>query len=82
MGKKTYHVNPNTQGQWVVRQSGSERAEKAFERQSDAIEFAKTEAKRLSRTQEVEVYIHQRDGRIRQKDTYDSDQRPPSKGKH
>jgi len=81
MRKKTYHVNPSTQGQWVVRQSGTARAERAFEKQGDAIHFVRKEAKRASEKQEVEVYIHGRDGRIRQKDTYESDHAPPPKRK-
>jgi len=75
--KKTYHVTPDTEGRWVVRRSGSERAQKAFDTKKDAVGFAKQHAAQLSKKEEVDLYIHQRDGRISQKDSYGSDPKSP-----
>jgi hypothetical protein len=75
--KKTYHVTSDTEGRWVVRRSGSERAQKAFDTKKDAIDFAKEHATRISQKDAVEVYIHRRDGQISQKDSYGADPKPP-----
>jgi hypothetical protein len=82
MPKKTYHVTPDLGGRWVVRQTGSDRAEGAFETQRDAIDFAKEQARRVSKRVEVDVVIHKRDGRISSRDSYGSDPRPPADRKH
>ncbi len=78
MKKESYHVTPSTEGRWVVRKTGSDRAQKAFSTQKDAVEFARTHVK-VGKKVEVELYIHGRDGRISQKDTYGSDPRPPKR---
>jgi hypothetical protein len=82
MAKQTYHVTPDLGGRWVVRKTGSDRADGAFSRQRDAIEYAKDEARRESKKGQVDVVIHKRDGRIGSKDSYGSDPRPPAGRKH
>jgi type IV secretory pathway TrbL component len=73
MAKKSQHVVPDPKGGWVVKKGGSERASKHFERQQDAIDWAR----QLSKKQQTELVIHGRDGTIRQKDSYGRDPLPP-----
>jgi len=73
MSKNAQHVFPNQDGGWSVRRTGSNRATKSFERQSDAVNFAKS----LARKQSSELYVHRKDGTIRERDSYGSDPAPP-----
>lgn len=66
--KNGQHVVPQ-RGKWAVRRSGSSRASKTFEKQSDAIDHARD----IARNQKTELYIHGRDGRIRARDSYGND---------
>ena len=66
------HVVPN-QGHWQVKAENSGRATKNFERQADAIEYARG----IARNQQSELVIHGRNGRIRDKDSYGNDPCPP-----
>ena len=74
MSKKvTQHVVPNPNGGWAVRKGGSDRVTKTFNKQSDAITFAKD----ISKNQGAELYIHGRNGMIREKNSYGNDPLPP-----
>jgi Uncharacterized protein conserved in bacteria (DUF2188) len=53
-------------GEWAVRKVGSERATKVFSSQKKAIAFARDHAKK----QGDMLYIHGRDGSVREKTTY------------
>lgn len=66
------HIVPHN-GYWQVKAENSKRATKSFERQSDAIEYARI----LSRNQKSELVIHGRNGQIRDKDSYGKDPCPP-----
>lgn len=72
MGKPGQHVVP-AGGKWATRKSGSSRASKTFSTQRDAIEHARSVAKK----QKTELYIHGRDGKIRERDSYGSDPHLP-----
>jgi hypothetical protein len=72
MSKKGQHVVPATEG-WSVKKAGSPRATSTHATQSEAI----TAANRLARTQKTEVYIHGRDGRIRERNSFGNDPYPP-----
>ncbi len=72
MSKKGQHVVPNG-GRWSVRKAGASRASGTFATQREAIERAKD----IARTQHTELYIHGRDGRIRERTSYGSDPYPP-----
>ncbi|WP_095587463.1 DUF2188 domain-containing protein [Actibacterium ureilyticum] len=72
MSKKGQHVVPRD-GKWSVRKAGSDRATRTFETQREAI----SEARRIARNQGTELYIHGRDGRIRERDSYGKDPYPP-----
>ena len=73
MSKKSRHVVPNKNDGWSVRKSGASRASKVFETQREAIDYAKNQAKK----EKSELYIHKKDGTIRQKNSYGNDPCPP-----
>jgi predicted site-specific integrase-resolvase len=75
MSKKpsNVHVVPTANGKWTVKKSGAERASKRFDKQSDAVEWARIKSK----TERSELVIHKRDGTIREKDSYGRDPSPP-----
>ncbi len=66
------HVVPHN-GIWQVKGEHSTRATKNFDRQSDAIDFAR----QIAKNNNSELVIHGRDGRIRDKDSYGNDPCPP-----
>jgi hypothetical protein len=70
---KDQHVVPNPRGGWSVRHTGATRATRVFDTQEDAVQYARDVAKRES----AELYVHRRDGTIKQKDSYGSDPFPP-----
>jgi len=71
-GKKGQHVVPSAEG-WSVRKTGSPRVTRTFSTQQDAIDAAT----RIARNQRTEVYVHGRDGRIRERNSYGDDTYPP-----
>ena len=72
MAKKNQHVVPSDGG-WAVRSAGSARASSTHETQKAAIEKAKERAQREG----SELFIHGRDGKIRERNTYGRDPHPP-----
>lgn len=72
MASKGQHVVPRD-GKWSVRKAGAERATRTFETQREAI----SEARKIAKNQGTELYIHGRDGRIRERDSYGKDPFPP-----
>lgn len=66
------HVLPRSDG-WAVKKAGALRDTKVFEKQSDAIEHAKD----IARNKGSELFVHSRDGRIRERNTYGKDSHPP-----
>lgn len=73
MAKKTQHVVKNPGGGWSVKKGGASRATKVYRTQEEAIK----QGRDIARTQKAELYIHGRDGRIREKDSYGRDPLPP-----
>ena len=73
MNKRDQHVVPSTGGGWAVRRTGSERASKVFPTQQEAIKHARQRAMK----EEAELYIHRKDGTIRNRDSYGRDPFPP-----
>jgi hypothetical protein len=71
--KSSQHVVPNLRGGWSVRRSGAVRASRLFDTQEQAVEYARTVAKK----ERAELYIHRRDGTISRKDSYGADPLPP-----
>lgn len=72
MTKKGQHVVPS-RGRWSVRSSGANRASGTFETQQEAVEDARERARREG----TELYIHGRDGRIRERNSFGRDPHPP-----
>lgn len=70
--KNGQHVVPSPGG-WSVRRAGSTRASGNYSTQHDAIDAAT----RIARNQRTEVYVHGRDGRIRERNSYGNDPYPP-----
>ena len=72
MSTKGQHVIP-TGGHWAVRRAGSERASGVYETQREAISAART----IARNNGADLFIHGRDGRIRDYETYGKDTLSP-----
>lgn len=66
---KSHHVVPNPKGGWDVKVSGGERAIKHTDVKQDAVDVARE----ISRNQKTELVIHNKDGRIGQKDSHGND---------
>ena len=77
MSKKNIHVVRHD-GDWATRREGSSRVTSTHKTQRDAIQNAIP----LAKKDKVEVVIHGRDGRIRDKDSYGNDPNPPKDQKH
>lgn len=69
---KNQHVVP-TNGRWGVKGEGNTRMTSTFDRQSDAI----AAARQISRNQGSELFIHGRNGQIRERDSHGKDPFPP-----
>jgi hypothetical protein len=74
---KNQHVVPNENG-WAVKGEGNEKPTKIFDTQKEAIDFAR----QIAINQEAELVIHNKEGRIRDKDSYGADPFPPRDNKH
>lgn len=76
MGKNQW-VSPDENG-WKVHGEGNQKSTKKFDRQSDAIKYAKN----IAQNQESELIIQGKNGRIRSKDSYGNDPCPPRDKEH
>ena len=72
MAKRNQHVVPHPDG-WAVRPAGGERASSVHRTQAEAIE----RAREIARNQETELFVHGRDGKIRERDSHRHDPFPP-----
>jgi len=72
MSRNGQHVIPSGD-KWAVRKTGSDRVTRKFDTQREA----KKVAREFARNQKTELYIHGRDGRIRERDSYGDDPFPP-----
>lgn len=68
MSKPGQHVVPNGT-KWSVRKAGASKASGVFRTQQDAIK----EATKIAKRQQTEVYVHGKDGRIRERNSYGPD---------
>lgn len=74
MAKKSYHVIARSNGEWSVKKTGAERASGIFPTKKDAV----TNARRLViKSGGGELIIHEKDGRIKERDSYGNDPKPP-----
>lgn len=73
MTRNTHHVVPNEDGGWDVKKGSGERSIKHHDRKTDAVDHARG----ISRNQESELVIHNKDGRISNADSHGNDPYPP-----
>lgn len=73
MFKKGQHVVPGTGG-WSVKRAGASKASSTHATQDEAVAVAR----QIAQNQRTELYIHGRDGRIRERSSYGIDS-PPRK---
>jgi hypothetical protein len=66
MTAKYRHVIASIGGGWSVYASDASRASRRFDRQSDAVRYARD----LARRERTDLYVHRRDGTVRHKDSY------------
>jgi uncharacterized protein YdaT len=68
MSKQGQHVVPSAAG-WSVKKAGAARASSTHATQNEAIEAAT----RIAKNQKTELFVHGRDGRIRERNSYGND---------
>lgn len=73
MSKASKHVVPNPSGGWSVKNSGATRASRTFDTQQQAVTYARDAARKVG----TELYVHGRDGTIKNKNSYGNDPMPP-----
>lgn len=71
--KKGVHITPRDDGQWNVVRDGAQRASSVHPTQAEATGAGRDTARR----EKTELFIHGRDGRIRDRDSYGGDPHPP-----
>ena len=72
MGKQTQHVVRHDDG-WALRRSGSSKATRTFQTQAEAIRYGK----QVAQNQGTELFIHGKNGQIRERNSYGNDPFPP-----
>ena len=70
---KNQHVVPDKNGGWNVKGAGNSKATKHFYTKQPATDYAR----KISQNQGSELIIHNKDGRIAQKDSHGKDPHPP-----
>ncbi len=75
--KKNQHVVPHGK-QWAVKGEGNEKYTAITQTQAEAINIARE----IARNQQSELIIHNREGKIRDKDSFGNDPHPPHDKKH
>lgn len=70
---KNQHVTPHSGGGFQVKGAGNSRATKIFDTQREAISFARD----IAKNQQSELFIHNRTGQIRERNSYGNDPYPP-----
>jgi hypothetical protein len=66
MSKKYRHVIAHSSGGWSVHRAGASRASRVFSTQADAVRYGKEIAKQ----ERTDLYVHRRDGTVKEKDSY------------
>lgn len=77
MAKKNQWVTIHPKG-WAIKGEGNKRATKVTKTQKEAIDIAK----KIAENQKSELYIQNREGKIRSKDSYGNDPCPPKNKEH
>ncbi|MEH2331651.1 DUF2188 domain-containing protein [Nostoc sp.] len=69
---KDQHIVPHSKG-WAVKSEGASKATKIFHTQQEAIE----KGREIAINQQSELLIHNREGQIRERNSYGNDPHPP-----
>lgn len=72
MSDQNVHVVPHDR-RWAVAREGSQRASSVHDTQAEAEAAGRATARR----EQVEFYLHGRDGQIRERESYGHDPYPP-----
>jgi len=72
MSERNIHVTPRD-GRWAVEREDSRRASSLHDTQAEAEAAGRVTARR----EQVEFYLHGRNGQIRERDSYGDDPYPP-----
>ena len=75
---KNIHVTHRADKTWAVIGEGDGRASSLHKTQGDAIE----QARKIAENNKSELVIHDRDNKIRDKDSFGNDPHPPIDKKH
>lgn len=78
MAKKNIHVTHRKNGDWAVIGSGDKRSSSLHKMQEAAIKAGTP----LAKSNRSELVIHNRENKIRDKDSYGGDPNPPKDKKH
>lgn len=78
MAKKNVHVTHRKDKTWAVISEGDKRASSLHNTQEGAIKAATP----IARARQAELVIHNRENKIRDKDSYGNDPHPPNDKKH
>ncbi|KAA1378568.1 DUF2188 domain-containing protein [Aeromicrobium fastidiosum] len=70
---KGVHITRRDDGRWNVIRDNAERASSVHDTQADAT----TAGRETARRESTELYVHGRDGQIRDRDSYGNDPYPP-----
>ena len=73
MSSRNQHVTPHPDGGWQVKGAGAARATSRHPTQAEAAQ----RAKEIAENKNAERVIHDRHGRIREKNSYGNDPYPP-----
>ena len=77
MAKKNQWVTLRPKG-WAIKGEGNKNATKVTKTQKEAIDIARG----IAENQKFELYIQNREGKIRSKDSYGNDLCPPKDKEH
>ncbi len=69
---KNQHIVKHASG-WAVKGAGNEKATKVVKTQNEAINIGKE----IAKNQNSELFIHGRNGQIRERNSYGNDPHPP-----
>ena len=70
--RKNQHIVPHEEG-WAVQSEGANKPTQVFRTQQEAIE----RGREIAMNQKSELLIHNREGQIRERNSYGNDPHPP-----
>lgn len=72
MTKRNQHVVPHSNG-WAVKGAGAQKPSSVHQTQSSAIDAARS----IAKNQATELFVHGRNGQIRERNSFGTDPFPP-----